>query len=225
MNYAFISDVHSNARSLELALQYCQQNNLTPIFLGDLFDPKDGEFDTVATYNLVRQAEQHLGAHVLQSNHQNKLIRFLNGNNVVQNYGLNHTINDLFEVQKLDREEIKNWLESFPYGIVLKDDKDIEYRLAHAYFPLSLKINSYNEIDFIHDVSKKDLNKMLYGIFSGKDRINWWETSQQKNWVRVAGHYHHIHMDMQSLVLDGCSGEVGGQLLLYDVNNRFLIRF
>jgi len=226
-NFAFVSDVHSQADKLRHVLDFCKENNLTPIFLGDLFDSKCDVSDSFGTYTLVRKAQDEMNAIALQSNHQNKLIRYLHGNDVVQNCGLDVTIRQLFEENDLDRVEICNWLESFPYGIAFRSVDGVEYRAAHAYFSSKLLVDSYDDYFLIKDVNKKFKNQMLYGIFSSRDRIEWWKSDRNHgvNWIRVSGHYHTLHIDSQSLVLDGCCGEEYGNLLVYDVNSLKLHAF
>lgn len=221
-NFALISDIHSQAQKLSDALNHCKNNNLTPLFLGDLFDSKCEDSDSMGVYNLVQNAQQNMNAIVIQSNHQNKLIRYLRGNDVVQNFGLDKTI---VELQDLNQQKLLSWLESFPYAVVFRDSYDIEYRVAHAYFSSQIEVENYEDYYLIFDVNKKQMNQMLYGIFSKKDRISWWDNHSNNNWVRVCGHYHHVHIDDHSIVLDGCCGEDGGKLLVYDVNQKQLHQF
>jgi len=223
--FALISDVHSQSDKLSNALDFCSQNNLTPLFLGDLFDSKCEVSDSFGVYNLVRSAQEQMNAIVIQSNHQNKLIRYLRGSNVVQNFGLDKTIVELFENQNLNRNEFLTWLDSFPYAIVFRDTHGTEYRVSHAYFSSQIEIEEYENFHLIFDVTKKHMNQMLYGIFSGKDRISWWDNHSNNHWVRVCGHYHHVHIDKHSIVLDGCCGENEGSLLVYDVNQKNLHSF
>lgn len=214
-NFALISDVHSQAQKLENALNFCADQNLTPLFLGDLFDSKCEISDSMGVYSLVRNAQENLNALIIQSNHQNKLIRYLRGNNVIQSFGLDRTIQEL---SSLDSQELLTWLESFPYGIVFRDHSNVEYRVSHAYFSSQIVIPEYQDFYCLHEVSKKHQNQMLYGIFSGRDRLAWWENQSHNNWIRVCGHYHHVHVDTSSIVLDGSCGEDSGNLLVYDVN-------
>lgn len=222
LNFALISDVHSQSDKLQSALEFCSSENLTPLFLGDLFDSKCEFSDSMSTYSLVHNAQENMNAIVIQSNHQNKLIRYLRGNKVVQNFGLDKTIIDL---QSLNQDEFRIWLESFPYAVVFRDIHNIEYRVSHAYFSSQIVVDDYENYCLIHELTKKYQQQMLYGIFKGKDRIAWWENKSHNNWVRVCGHYHHVHIDSHSIVLDGCCGEDNGNLLVYDVNQQRLEKF
>ena len=73
MGYAIIGDVHSDAIKLEKAFNYAQEHNLKIILLGDLFDSRCDYSDSIGVYELVKNSS----AIVLQSNHQEKLIRYL----------------------------------------------------------------------------------------------------------------------------------------------------
>jgi DNA integrity scanning protein DisA with diadenylate cyclase activity len=75
MGYAIIGDVHSDAKKLKRALDYAKEHELKVILLGDLFDSRCDYSDSVKVYELVKNS----GAIVLQSNHQEKLIRYLKG--------------------------------------------------------------------------------------------------------------------------------------------------
>jgi hypothetical protein len=227
-NFAIISDVHSQAGKLSQALDFCKENNLRPLFLGDLFDSKCEQSNSLGVYNLTGFAQDTMNAIIIQSNHQNKLIRYLRGNNVVQNYGLDVTIRELFDVGGLNRDDVLSWLESFPYGVVFRDSEGQEYRVAHAYFSSRIEVPEYTDYCLIHDVDKKHKEQMLYGIFSGRDRIEWWndiERHSNNNWIRVCGHYHTTQFITTSIVLDGCCGEDGGVLHVYDVNKKQLTSF
>ena len=94
MNFALISDVHSQAHLLKLALEYCGDHNLTPLFLGDLFDSRVENTDSVSVYHQVKEQIENNSAICLQSNHQNKLLRHLKGNNVFIGEDLQRTLND-----------------------------------------------------------------------------------------------------------------------------------
>lgn len=139
-NWAIVGDIHSQSSKLELALNYCKDNKLRPIFLGDIFDSQIQESDSLGVYKLLKDAQIELNAIILQSNHQDKLIRYLQGNPVNTNNGLPSTIIDfgLNFSPKIDRDELLNWLLSMPYAVIFKDYNKNQYRASHAYFPKQL---------------------------------------------------------------------------------------
>jgi len=215
-NFAFIGDLHSQSGPLLKALDYCRKENCTPIFLGDLFDSRMETSDSVGVYKAVRQATEE-GAIVLRSNHQNKLERYARGNNVVLKEGFERTVQD-FSDSGITIEEVSAWLETFPYGVALRDSKGTEYRCAHAMFPKWVLVPpSYT------------------GVYRVKDetRVFWWEEECDRTWVRVAGHYHHVHTSEKSLVLDGQMGgstqksfdPAHARLCVWNLEEQTLVQF
>lgn len=228
MNFALISDVHSQAHLLELALDYCRNHNLTPLFLGDLFDSRVDNSDSVSVYLQVKEQVENNSAICIQSNHQNKLIRHIQGNNIFIGEDLQKTLND-FDRENISLDEVYEFLNPMPYGVVFKDKNQVEYRVAHAYFSSRIKVPEYEDFCLIHD---NDLNKstkstMLYGpIERGeRKRIEWWKNNQNRDYVLVSGHYHVVFINENCLVLDPECGSAGGCLGLYDVNNKVLKKF
>lgn len=227
-NYALIGDVHSNYRRLSQTLSYCRNHQLTPIFLGDLFDSRCEESESVKVYDLIQEAENDLNAIVLQSNHQNKLIRYLKGNKVVLNHGLEKTVEE-FENSSVDLNALLEWLETRPYGFVFRDRHGEEYRCAHAYFSSRIEIPEYENCHEVHasSLNNKIKNIMIYGPVNSDGRISWWDSPRRHNYRMVAGHYHVVVDHEHCLILDGECGDEGDHvfLALYNVNKRILKRF
>lgn len=227
-NFALIGDVHSIAHLLGDALNYCQEHNLTPILLGDLFDSRCGTSDSVGVYNLVRDAQKNLNAVILHSNHQDKLVRYLKGNKVNTNNGLDLTLND-FNNSNISNDELLEFLISLPYGMAFKDHNNVEYRASHAFFSGRIEVPEYDEQHFVYenDLHRKLRNVMIYGPTNDKGRIYWWEEYRPRDFVRVSGHYHTVHIDDMSLVIDGECGEAKETafLPLYDINKKLLKKF
>ena len=227
-NYALIGDVHSHYNRLSQALFYCREHQLTPILLGDLFDSRCFTSESVEVYKMVKEAEEVLGAVVLQSNHQNKLIRHLKGNKVVLNHGLDRTV-EAFEKSDVNPDILREWLETRPYGFCFKDKNGEEYRCAHAYFSSRIEVPEYDEsFQVAHDtVSNKIRNVMIYGPVNSEGRIPWWDSPRRHPWKMVAGHYHIVVEKDHCLVIDGQCGDEGEDvfLALYDVNRKLLRRF
>lgn len=230
MGYAIIGDVHSDFRKLKKAFDYASEHNLKIILLGDLFDSRCDYSDSIGVYRLVRD----FGAIVLQSNHQDKLIRHLKGNNVVLNNGIDITVEE-FKKSKISDDELLHWLLSLPYGIVFRDKKNLEHRCAHAYFSSKTNIPNYDHYYLVkkEDTDRKIRNLMLYGPTNRGEtnidnkRVCWWKNPRHHDYVLVSGHYHIVHIDSHSVVIDGgCGGpEKDNFLCLYDVDNKLLKKF
>lgn len=230
MNYVLIGDIHSQAKNLESALSFIRKNiqNAKVIFLGDLFDSKNSYSDSHHVYELVRESEIDLNAIVLQSNHQDKLTRYLKGNKIHMNYGLDKTISDLTN-HSISFDELYGWLIRQPFGVVFRDKLNREFRCAHAYFNEQVNIFKYKELYKIQTLSLTHKKEFLYGMQDEKrNRINWWESDNtQLSFIRVAGHYKTVHINLRnnSLVLDSCCGDSDGVLSIYDVNSRKMYQF
>lgn len=237
--FAFIGDIHSQLTPLQKAISYCSKQGVTPVLLGDLFDSRTESSDSVGVFKFVKKIQEEMGALVLRSNHQNKLERYAKGNKVFLSDDIAQTILD-FTKEGIPIQEVADWLNSFPYGLVFKDSRGMEYRCAHAMFPKWLAIPSYKGVYKVMDVTTKARDYMLYGprVKGAKwpeqeDRVFWWEEDCDRDWVRVAGHYHTVFVSDKSLVLDGGMGGSSrerpdghpGLLCLWDVESQKLHSF
>lgn len=232
-NYAFIGDIHSQIQPLREAVEYCKSNNLRPVFLGDVFDSRCDTSDSVAVYHLLREVQSTMNAVVLRSNHQDKFERYLRGNSVRVAIELQRSIDD-FAASEVPAEELLQWLESLPYGFCFKQD-GMEYRCAHAYFPSWQEVEEYEQECFIREATRKARQLMMYGPQDKltRHRVFWWERPSERQWVRVAGHYHVIHCGDNNLVLDGGCGSKDRSwfcreqpcLVLYNLSAQELIEF
>jgi hypothetical protein len=228
MNFALISDVHSQAHLLKLALEYCGNHNLTPLFLGDLFDSRVENTDSVSVYHQVKEQIENNSAICLQSNHQNKLLRHLKGNNVFIGEDLQRTLDD-FENSNISLTEVYEFLNAMPYGVVFRDKIQTEHRVAHAYFSSRIEVPEYENYCLIYEdrLNRSTKSTMLYGPIQreAKQRIEWWKNNRTQDYVLVSGHYHTVVINENSIVLDPECGSPEGALGLYDVNNKVLKRF
>lgn len=229
-NYVLVGDIHSQYHQLLSALDFIK-NNITDFYLiclGDIFDSRTKYSNSVDVYKTLRNLENNGKAIVLQSNHQDKYIRFLKGNQITPNNGLDRTIED-FSKENISTQEILNWLETFPYGIAFKDSSGLEYRCSHAYFSSKFFVPSeYKDEYLIHIVSKTTKSKCIYGPIQENIRIQWWNSEEDQPWIRVAGHYHKVHIDLEktkSIILDGGCGNDEGKLYIYDVNQQQIYFF
>lgn len=237
--YAFIGDIHSQAAPLESALDFCKRLRLTPILLGDLFDSRCEFSDSARVFTLAKKAQRLFpGMVILRSNHQNKLERYIRGNPVNMTPDLEKTLADFSNAGLSLQDDILPWLLSFPFGFVFRDSKGVEYRCAHACFPSRIEVQPYTKCRSIWNVTRKERDLMLYGPRvrtenGANERSEWWLNPSDRGWVRVAGHYHVVHADSKSLVLDGDMGGRSRQtvsldnmsLCLYNVEARELKRF
>lgn len=231
--FALIGDIHSQAAPLLDAIDFCQSRNLTPIFLGDLFDSRVSISDSARVYKAVKEATNQ-GAIVLRSNHQNKYERYVKGAKIKMSPSLKRTLDD-FQEANIPLEEVLEWLETFPYGVCFRDSRGTEYRCAHAMFSQKVEVPAnYSGVYHVMDVPKNIRDTMIYGGFRKDEsvpgdgnRLFWWAMESSRNWVRVAGHYHRVFIDDKNIVLDGGIGDdvEGSSLCLWDIEEKSLHRF
>ncbi|MEO1005821.1 MAG: polynucleotide kinase-phosphatase [Cyanobacteria bacterium J06638_38] len=96
------------------------------LFLGDLVDRGSRILDTLKLVHNMLAADSAL---CILGNHENKLIRKLNGKNVKLNHGLEQTMAEIEAVDAEDQAEIHNFLKSLISHYVLDDGKLV---VAHA---------------------------------------------------------------------------------------------
>lgn len=222
----FISDVHSQYNKLQSAVDYAESKNCRIIFLGDIFDSRVDYSDSIGVLNLVDRCIKR-GHLCLTSNHQDKLIRYLKGNNILQNNGIEKTIEE-FETANVNKRYLLDFLQSFPFGIVCKNSYGKEFRVSHAYFPNSLEVSEYKTIHRVYgrSLNRKTRKTMIYGPINDEHtRIHWWlDKNETQNYARVSGHYHTVYVDDYSVVLDSGCGS-GGCLSLYNADTGVIKEF
>ena len=96
------------------------------IFLGDLVDRGSRILDTLKLVHNMQEADSAL---CIMGNHENKLIRKLNGKNVKLNHGLEQTVAELDTITTEQQQEINTWLKSLISHYVLDDGTLV---VAHA---------------------------------------------------------------------------------------------
>jgi hypothetical protein len=119
--------------------------------------------------------------------------------------------------------------------MVFRDKTNMEHRCAHAYFSSRVEVPEYKDSYYVmHEMINRSIrNLMLYGPTNRKEintdnkRVYWWENPRHHDYVLVSGHYHTVHIDSHSVVIDGgCGGpEEDNFLCLYDVDNKLLKKF
>lgn len=230
-NYVLIGDIHSQLSNFSRALEWIESNveDYHIIQLGDVFDSRWHESDSVGVYNAIQQLGDKIT--VIQSNHQWKLYRYLIGNRVTLDDSIQRTISE-FEQSDISMSELKDWLESLPFAVAFKDQNNLEYRAAHAFFNNKLYVNhEYSGVYYIKEVTRKTRDNCLYGMIrkaeNQNERVVWWNEQNTSDFIRVSGHYHTLYYSQQnkSLVLDGCCGEESGTLPIFVVNTQTLLTF
>jgi hypothetical protein len=135
------------------------------VSVGDIVDR--GRFSAVV-YSLINNMIEANYMLSVRGNHDDKLMRWAKGNNVIQNHGLDKTILD-FQRLGIGKESIFKFIKSFPYYLSLDNNRLI---VVHAAWKKSLE-----DRDPFHRRCK---TWCLYGPTTGKtlsnglpDRIDW----------------------------------------------------
>lgn len=193
---AFIGDIHScydELRRLLESIGYWQENDiwLAPkdfcklIFLGDLTDRGP---ESVKVLKTVMQLCKDGFAEVVIGNHDDKLYRYLKGNNVRLSHGLELTAKHLHVLTEEQIAEVKEFLGALPSSIEV-DIEGKKYVAAHAYWQEWMKKPDLNP------KRVRELN--MYGVVDNNaapgapSRVSWWEDPkyQSREATVVFGHY------------------------------------
>ena len=228
MTYLLVGDIHSQGSGLSKAIRFAKENELTPIFLGDVFDSRCDNSDTIYVWNQLRVAQKELGAFVLNSNHQVRLRNFIDADFESPSY-TSETWRTLaeFEEAGVDMEELRDWLGRRPDGVSFLDKDGRLHGCAHAYFPLHWV--DHEQKDGVRVFYCKDSNEEEQVVWGphrhGHRRLRWWEDETPRSWTRCAGHYHTVYNSENNVVLDANSGYPDGQVPAYVVDSKTLVYF
>jgi hypothetical protein len=233
----FVSDIHSQHRKLQDALDWIKgeypPESTQLVFLADCWDSRLDDHeknyppysDPLQTYLIIKNCVEQHGDILLQSNHQEKLMRWLKHhlvgtrpNPVKVNYGLDYTISQFINTLTIEeKKEIHNWLSGLPYHVViesydLQHDTTVSFLCSHAYF--NIKTN-------LEQPSKHHKQEALYGLLDRDNkRVDWWSSDEPLSFyglpaVRVAGHYHILSCGKHQRVIDTGCGNTGGSLCVH----------
>lgn len=147
------------------------------------------------------------------SNHENKFLRYLRGNNVSIAHGMEKTLEQLDDVLRDETQklELRMWLESLPY--VIKFDKD-KY-LCHAGINPEQPMTLQTKANLIYARTFDPVDKS----FTKASAPQWWSFPGPKDTKVYFGHQVHPNANVSNwaVALDG--GCVSGQKLRANVLN------
>lgn len=178
VKYAIIGDVHSSFNELQELITKIHEKDGNEdrkiIFVGDLFDRGSDPiklFDWIVKTNPIS----------VRGNHDNKLLKFLNGGKVTQSHGLKGTIEALAtycecSVEALQTEPtpeklkpFKEWLIKLPYFMVLPPTTDhTQYKVIVHAATTSRDITNYSKEDLPNKAKKAIEATCLYGFTTGE---------------------------------------------------------
>ena len=98
----------------------------TAVFTGDFTDKGN---NNVKVLKLIRDMVNNNTALAVLGNHDDKILRYLNNNEVVTNKGMNKTLNELTLESEEEKNSLKEFLEKLPAHLVLDNGKLI---VVHA---------------------------------------------------------------------------------------------
>ena len=231
----FVGDLHSQHQKLDAVLTWCEKEISNPyyVWLGDIFDSRLDNLeknyppysDPQLLYNIIRPLTDGKSGILLQSNHQDKLKRFIGHeltnkqyNPVTVNQGLDYTISQFVDKLTIEeKEDLRQWLSALPYHVMI-DSYDllhnavISFLCSHAYF--NVKAN-------LQTPSKAHQQEALYGLLeSNNKRVDWWSSDAKVGYydkpaVRIGGHYHVLFKGHNQRVIDAGCGSSNGSLCIH----------
>jgi hypothetical protein len=232
----FIGDIHSRYLNLLTLLESFPKEEYFYIFLGDINDSRldDDQASFNFVYQLIRNlCDQNLAV-LVQSNHQKKIIRFLEGK-ISINQESEKTRPFLKTVESLEEknlitiqreeatlyarsstqnEEVLKWFQDRPFYFKCFYG-GVEYVAVHAYYSTSLKNP--------HLLNSKEKSLCIYGLMQKGERVKWWPHYQQKPFI-VCGHYHTVFLSNYCAVVDSGCGE-GGKLSAFSPYHEKILAF
>lgn len=229
-----MGDCHSQHYKVQEALSWLESEypDYHLICLGDIFDSRLDNLeknyppysDPTVVYQIFKQLVDQ-GHILLQSNHQDKLKRWLRWdlegkkpNSVEPKQGLQYTLSQF--VNNLTVEEKANlyqWLFDLPHHVVIdsydfQHDQTMTFLCGHGYFNTAVNIEQPSE---------KHKDQALYGILTkDKKRVAFWEDDSPLSFygrpaIRVVGHHHQLWKGLYNRVIDGGCGSTGGSLCVH----------
>lgn len=130
--FDLIGDVHGCLMELNELLEKLgyeegkHPDGRLPVFLGDLTDRGWYSF---GVYHLVSELVKSGNALLVRGNHDDKLMRWAMGRNVMLFHGLDKTIAE-FEKQAVDKQEVVDFFSNIPYFHSLDDNKLVAVHAA-----------------------------------------------------------------------------------------------
>lgn len=170
MKYLVLGDIHNEYKSLMDAHIYAQENNLTIISVGDVVDYGPNPVEVIHLMNTLMKVDSTIA---IEGNHDNKIYRYLKGNDVTVSKGMVSTV-EAFKKDSTARDSFNFIYENMKSFHVIGDT-----HITHGAFT-----STYWEGD---TESKQAKRAFLYGeIDNTKPFVEWNGQSyphRTYNWV------------------------------------------
>lgn len=114
--FASISDIHSEYRKLNDALEFCKDNSLLPVILGDLLDGISD--DHIPVLDVIHRMLSSGTGILVIGNHDDKHYRYAQGNNVQMNGCYSATVSAIKPKKKKYRKLMCDIMEHYAASMV-----------------------------------------------------------------------------------------------------------
>jgi len=157
MKYLVLGDIHNEYKSLMDAHIYAQEHNLTIISVGDVVDYGPNPVEVIHLMNTLMKVDNTIA---IEGNHDNKIYRYLKGNDVTVSKGMKSTV-EAFEKDSTAKDSFNFIYENMKNFFVIGDT-----HITHGAFT-----STYWEGD---TESKQAKRAFLYGeIDNTKPFVEW----------------------------------------------------
>ena len=130
-----VGDIHGDLEALNKAIEIAKKEQAFIIFVGDIIDRGKDSFEVLMK---VKELVSQKQAILIMGNHEHNLLKALNEEIERLSYSTSYTYNKVVENNK--ESEVKGFLESLPYGVLLNN----KYFISHA----ALDIDPYKDFSY-----------------------------------------------------------------------------
>ena len=142
-----VGDIHGDIKALNKIIEIAEEKEAFLIFLGDVIDRGP---DSLKVLLKIKELVKNKKALLLLGNHEENLLRALKKEVKQLSFSISHTYNQILELEEKEIEEIKNFLENLPKGVLLNE----KYFISHALLdldPYKDLTYQYSDLSLVRD--------------------------------------------------------------------------
>jgi len=142
-----VGDIHGDIKALNKIIEIAEEKEAFLIFLGDVIDRGP---DSLKVLLKIKELVKNKKALLLLGNHEENLLRALKKEVKQLSFSTSHTYNQILELEEKEIEEIKNFLENLPKGVLLNE----KYFISHALLdldPYKDLTYQYSDLSLVRD--------------------------------------------------------------------------
>jgi len=142
-----VGDIHGDIKALNKIIEIAEEKEAFLIFLGDVIDRGP---DSLKVLLKIKELVKNKKALLLLGNHEENLLRALKKEAKQLSFSTSHTYNQILELEEKEIEEIKNFLENLPKGVLLNE----KYFISHALLdldPYKDLTYQYSDLSLVRD--------------------------------------------------------------------------